>query len=245
MNRPNHVSKVLIDGDIVAYRSAAATQEKPFSECADAISTLMEYIVEETVIFRGKDNVKTFLTSKNNFRYDLAKTYPYKGNRSKDRPEHLETAKKYLEDHWGAETLNGFEADDAIAMSVKDPETTVIASIDKDFRTIPCWMFNFSKTGSDKWIWSTTHDSLLYFYEQLLTGDNADNIKGLYRVGPKTAQKVLDGAMTEHEMFYRTLTLYEEKCKDGIPLDRLVENANLLHLRRHVDDVWVPPTERT
>lgn len=246
LTKPTHVETVLVDADIIAYRCAAATENKPFFETVDAIETLMQYIISETVSFQTEGNVKSFLTGSGNFRYALATTYPYKGNR-KDvtKPTHLHAAREYLKDEWGAKILSGFEADDAIAMATvgKDPETTVIASVDKDFKTIPCWMFNFSKVNeADKWTYSTEHSALMYFYEQVLTGDRSDNIVGLKGIGPKKAHKILDGAVDEADMYHRVVKAYEEFCKDGLPLERIVENANLLHLRRHKEDVWQPPS---
>lgn len=244
-SKPTYVETVLIDADIIAYRCAASTEGKPFFETVDAIDTLMQYIISETVSFQTEENVKSFLTGSQNFRYAIATTHPYKGNR-KDvvKPTHLPAAREYLKDEWGATIMQGFEADDAIAMSTvgKDPENTVIASVDKDFKTVPCWMFNFSKIDEeDKWVYSTEHSSLMYFYEQVLTGDRSDGIVGLKGIGPKKAQKILDGAVDEVDMYHRVVKAYEEFCKDGDPFDRLIENANLLHLRRNKKDVWEPP----
>lgn len=123
-------------------------------------------------------------------------------------------------------------------MSVVDPKTNVIVSRDKDFKTINCWMYDFVK---QEFLYSSPHDALMYFYEQLLTGDSADNIKGLYRIGPKKAQAILEGSLTEGEMYARVLKAYEEKCTDGDPLERIIENGNLLHLRRFIGDEWKPP----
>jgi 5'-3' exonuclease len=100
---------------------------------------------------------------------------------------------------------------------------------------IPCKHYNF---GRDKWYTVNEWDGLKFFYTQILTGDTADNIIGLHRVGPKTAEKMLDGATTEQEMFRRCVEAY------GGDTDRVVENARLLWLRREEGELWQPPDMR-
>ena len=58
-----------------------------------------------------------FLTGKQNFRFDVAVTAPYKGNR-KDvkKPKHLPLLREYLQTAWGASVSDGQEADDDIAI---------------------------------------------------------------------------------------------------------------------------------
>jgi hypothetical protein len=235
MNKPDLVNKCLIDGDIVAYRCSAATEDTIVEETYNYVDEVMSHIIGETVVFSVGDSVKTYLTGKSNFRYTIAKAAPYKGNRSgKPKPIHLTAARDYLVREYGAIISQGCEADDLIAMEVMkgDPESTVIASIDKDFKTVPCWMFNFVK---NTWEYSTEWDALKYFYTQVLTGDSADNIKGIYKVGPKTADKILDGATTEMELYQKCVEAYEGDT------DRVLENGRLLHLQRYPKQLWEPP----
>lgn len=242
MSKPKYVEKALVDGDIVAYRSAFATKDKTAQDCYDAVDDLMEYILSETTSFYTEDSFKTYLTGRDNFRYSVAKTYHYKGNRKNvEKPVWLPAAREYLEDTWNAVVSSGCEADDLIAMEAMkgDPKANVICSIDKDFKTVPTWMFNFVK---GTWEYSTEEDAMKFFYTQVLTGDSADNIVGLHRVGPKTAEKILDGFETEEELFEACLKAYkEDKNLVGDPYERLIENAQLLHLQRYSEEVWEPP----
>lgn len=241
IDRPNHVSHCFVDADIVSYRAAFATENEPPWETERVIDDLMGWIIQQTVVFTTEENFKGYLTGKDNFRYNVAKTHPYKGNRRDvSKPTHLPHARAYLEQEWGCTIVNGAEADDAIAMATvgKDPEVTVIASIDKDFKTVPCWLYNFTK---NTWLYSDQWDAAKYFYSQILSGDSADNIKGLHRVGEKTAYKMLADCETEKNLYEVTLSAYEEKCTDGDPEGRLLENARLLHLQRYKGEVWRPP----
>ena len=134
---------------------------------------------------------------------------------------------------YGAIISEGEEADDLIAIeATRCGPTTIVASIDKDMLQIPCRHFNINKGN---WTTVTEITGRRFFYTQLLTGDAADNIKGVHGIGPKTAQKLLSGLTTEEELW----DVCVEKYKGD--LQRVVENARLLWLRREVGEIWMPP----
>lgn len=229
--------KVLIDGDIIAYRSAFATQDKLPKDAEEKFETLLDYILEQCLDFPTPDQYVVFLTGRGNFRNDVAKSHIYKGNRKNvDKPIHLSHVRQYAIEKFNAIVSEGEEADDLIAIAATQiGPSAIVASIDKDMMQIPCKHYNF---GRDKWYTVNEWDGLKFFYTQILTGDTADNIIGLHRVGPKTAEKMLDGATTEQEMFRRCVEAY------GGDTDRVVENARLLWLRREEGELWQPPDMR-
>jgi hypothetical protein len=57
---------------------------------------------------------KLFLTSndKSNYRFEVAKTVPYKGNRVAPKPHHYNTIREYLISRHKAVVIEGKEADD-------------------------------------------------------------------------------------------------------------------------------------
>ena len=226
--------KVLVDGDIVAYRAAFSTQDMFPQDAESKVDELMDYILGDTLMFPDPSEYEVFLTGSGNFRYDIAKSFPYKGNRSGvERPIHLSVTRERLISKWGAVVSEGEEADDliAIAATYYGPDT-VVASIDKDMLQIPCRHFNFA-TGV--WTTVTEFEGLRSFYKQILTGDRADNIIGLYRVGPVKAEKMLQGCNDEKSLWEAVLKAY-----DG-DKERAVENARLLWLRREKGEIWEPP----
>lgn len=251
MLRPKSVTKVIIDGDIIGYRAAAGTEGQHPDDTLDKVDTLMNYIVGETVVFPTKDNLECYLTGKGNFRYEVAKTAPYKGNR-KDvvKPTNLPAARQHLIDKWGAVVSQGEEADDliGIASCIGDPETTVVCTIDKDMMQLHGWNFNFVK---NEWNYISVDEGNKFFYTQILTGDSADHIKGIHRVGPVKAGKILEGLTTEREMYEACLNAYmnnspERRGNKDYPIwkyaeDRVLENARLLWLRRYEGELWEPP----
>ena len=267
MSRPDKVTKCLVDGDVITYRASASADSMFCDKCnkkvtrklvsegfvcqcgcesfhpdevetaLEKVDDLMGYIEDSTVEFATPMNFETYLTGTTNFRHHIAKTHGYKANRVGPKPVFLKEARDHLESNYGAVISVNCEADDLISTEVmnNDPNTTVIASVDKDFQTVSCWWFNFPK-GEFKF--STEWDASMFFYEQVLTGDRVDNIIGLHGIGPKKAQKILEGSSSEEELFQKCVDAY-----DG-DIDRVVENARLLHLQRWEGQVWTPPTER-
>lgn len=226
--------KTLIDGDIICYRASFSTKDDPPQVAKNKVDELLGYILEETQVFYTPQDYEVFLTGKGNFRYDIAKSYPYKGNRKGvDKPKHLDTCKQHMVDNWDAVTSVDEEADDIISIRATElgPDT-IIASVDKDFHQVPCVHYNPTK-GVYKTVapWEGTK----FFYTQILTGDRVDNIIGVKGIGPVKAEKALADCSSEQELWDTCVEAY------GGDIDRVLENARLLWLRRTVGEIWEPP----
>lgn len=227
--------KVLIDGDIVAYRAAFSTQNDFPKDAIAKCDELMEYILGKTLIFANPDEYEVFLTGGGNFRFDIAKSAPYKGNRKGEKPIHLPTVREHMVNKWGAIVSDGEEADDLIGIAAtKYGPDTVVASIDKDMLQIPCRHYNFTR---DEWTEVSELEGTKFFYKQILTGDSADNIVGLHGIGPKKASVLIDALTTEEDMWDCVVKMYNGD------VDRVVENARLLWLRRKEGELWQPPVQ--
>jgi hypothetical protein len=135
---------------------------------------------------------------------------------------------------YGAKVSEGQEADDDIAIRATELGTNgcIIVSLDKDFRQIPGWHYNFVKREKT---WVTQEEGIKFFYQQILMGDSADNIKGAPGIGEKKALKLLADANTEQEL-YRC-------CVEVMGEERVLEDARLLWLRRYPNQMWEPPNE--
>lgn len=228
--------KILIDGDIVAYRAGFSSNDLTAKDAELKVDELISTILSDTEGF-ADDNYEVYLTGKGNFRFDIAKTLEYKGNR-KDaaKPIHLPHVREYMITKYKATVSEGEEADDLIAIeATKFGMTTVVASIDKDMLQIPCYHYNITRRELSA---VGEFTGLKYFYSQILTGDKADNIKGLYRCGPVKANKILDECDTEIKLWNTCVEAYEGDA------DRVIENARLLWLRREKDQLWEPPVDQ-
>jgi hypothetical protein len=220
----------LIDGDILVYRIGFASEEdaEPL-----AIARCCEFL-EDIILFNGFGDYQGFLTGKTNFRTDVAVTAPYKGNRKSAKPKHYQALRDYMENKWGFSMSEGQEADDAIGIEAYslDPESYCICSIDKDLDMLRGKHYNFVK---DIFYTITEEEALFNFYKQILTGDRVDNIIGLKGIGDVKAKRILKECNNEKEMYLATLKAYEGNEQ------RLLENGQLLWIRRESNQIWQPP----
>lgn len=254
MDNSNSGMTTLIDGDIVAYRCAAhrpyilnksgepykgpsgkfVKRDASLEECLAKVDETIEEILEETSFYNRSRNFKVYLTGSGNFRYDIAKTHVYKGNRSgAEKPYFLPKVRECLIDKYSAQVSNGEEADDLISIEATAlGVNAIIASIDKDFLQIPGLHYNLT---SKKFTNIDHLTAMKNFYKQVLTGDTADNIVGLYRVGPVTAEGMVADCKKEEDLWNVVVDAY------GGDIARIVENARLLWLRRVEGELWNPP----
>ena len=225
---------ILIDGDIVAYRCAYKSQEDRAEYAAySAGSYLSDLISDLYILIEDEPEYRVFLTGKGNFRNEYAVTTGYKANRKdKEKPEHLDAIRDYLITDWAAVVSDGEEADDLIAIAATENKDSIIVSIDKDFDQVPGKHFN-PNTG--KLYDVSEEDATRFLYEQILTGDRADNIIGIKGVGPVKAKKALEDCVTERQMYDVCVEMY-----DGNE-ERVIENGRLLYLRRKPEEIWNAP----
>ena len=211
----------LIDGDIVAYRVACTLQEDDAEDFAYART---EDLVDQIITNSEADSFRIFLTGKDNFRYTV---YPeYKAHRPKEKPYWLQPIREYLVANFNAEVVNGQEADDALG--INQTGDSIICSIDKDLLMIPGKHYNFVK---DEFLEVDEFQGIYHFYKQCLMGDRSDNIKGIPKVGPKNAEKILANKLTEKELFDAVRDAYGND-------EEFIMNARVLWIRRNENEDW-------
>ena len=220
----------LIDADIVCYRIGFASQDVNEKLAIARTAEFMEELVMKPYV----GDYKGFLTGSNNYRKEVAKTAPYKGNRTADKPIHYNLIREYLATAWACEVVEDQEADDAIGIAAyaAEEESYIIMSIDKDLDMIQGWHYNFIKDNKYQ---VTEEEAIKNFYRQLLTGDKVDNIIGLRGIGPKKADKILADCITELDMYNAVLEAYDNDT------ERVLENGQLLWIRRKENQMWSPP----
>lgn len=214
----------LVDGDIVAFRCAAACENEPVEIALIRTYDMMQNILDET----GSDSYKCFLSGDNNFRYTI--NPDYKQNR-KDKvdPIHRQACKDFLVSDWNAVVVDGYEADDALAMEQDLEEySTIICSIDKDLLQIPGNHYNFVKKEFCK---ISEVEGLRNFYKQMLIGDSSDNIFGIKGIGKVKAANLIDPLETELEMYELVQVYYEDSA-------RFYMNADCLWLTRKQGETY-------
>jgi hypothetical protein len=178
------------------------------------------------------DDYRAWITGKTNFRFEVATTVPYKGNR-KDapKPRHYDALRKHLM-KLGAKMSENEEADDSVGIASTEGNYWIV-HVDKDLDQLPGWHYNPVK---DEEYYVTEFEGLYSFYKQILTGDRVDNIEGIRGIGPVKADKILKDCTTEEELYAACIKAYNSNY------DRVLENGKLLWLRREPNQMWLPPS---
>lgn len=226
--RPN---TAFIDSDFLVYRVGFSSKDETE---AVACSRLQEQLFDIVYIALKCEDYDAFITGKTNFRYEVAVTHPYKGNRKLlERPVHYEALREKLIS-LGATISENQEADDDVGIASSQYEGWIV-HVDKDLNQLPGWHYNPIK-GEEYFI--SPFEGLVSFYTQLLTGDRIDNIVGLYGIGPVKAAKLLKGCETEEHLYQAVVAAYEAAKE---PPERVLENGRLLWLSRYQGQRWELP----
>lgn len=270
--------QLLIDGDILVYRSACAVQKavyaaydsaedrerqfpdmkkaelldlypgigpklkkvytaEPVENALQICKNMLQKIINEVEEIYDINHVAIYITADDhsNFRYDVAKTAPYKGNRVEPKPIHYQAVRDYLTNVKGAYVVSGMEADDAIGIA-SSHEESIICTIDKDLDMVPGMHYNFVKK---EFYLIDENTAIRNFFLQMLTGDKTDNIPGIPGIGPKKADKILSRPKLDQGTESYTKQLRAETLKAyadaGLSREYFDEMHQLLWIRRDDD----------
>lgn len=239
----------LVDGDVICYRSGFASdaaakgrglEHEPLANCLHGVKQSLDAIANAT----GSTRQVIYLSHPVNRREHI---FPaYKQNRDiTHKPYWYSEIKEYLLERRGALfSEQGDEADDALGMEQvrlnKRGKESIICTIDKDLDVIPGLHYNFSKNRVENGVYELQDpECLRLFYQQMITGDAADNIPGLYATLGKKATKEIKAPLQdmffESEMYRYVLELYQGN-EDHVNL-----LAQLLWIRRD-ERFWEPPS---
>ena len=250
----------LVDGDILVYELGFAAETGWRSLHPDStdpppwdyVQELLDNRISEICVKAGATAApEIYLTGKNNFRDAIAKKKPYKGNRDNlKKPWHYKNIQVYLKGIYGATTVEGMEADDAICIRQSaSMGTTIICTRDKDLRQCPGWHFGWELgkqpqfgpklvdvIGEIKLVKDEIKGwGLKFFYAQVITGDTTDNIPGLPGKGATYAFNLLDPLDNEADLELAVAIAYETKYGEDKWREEMREQAQLLWMVRHLD----------
>jgi len=254
--------RALIDCDILCYEIGSAIDPEGYPLDWPLVRYRLNERLTNILEAVGADSWQGYLTvpDRSNFRYEVATIKPYKEHRKKkEKPFWYEAVYNFLLYHRNCVEISGKEADDAISIEqwsnlndvvrkygpegIRKHADTIICTRDKDLKIVPGWHYRWPGYFQDAQppYWITPLEGLRFFYKQLLTGDDADNIPGIYTIGPKSAHlKKLDKCETELEMFKVVSHLYSKYFGSYWKLF-LTENGRLLWMMRKEDDYWTIP----
>ncbi len=213
-------------------------------------------ISTHTLLFTPKKHTCEKFGLKVNFRYEIIHDYndttdkelhhpDYKASRKgMPLPEGITEMFEYVESIEQASFSNHCEADDvAYWMKMNALEDTVIACLDKDiYMGTPSGDIGHYNYNKNEWIHTSEDEANLFFYRQCMTGDSSDGIKGIFRYGPKTAEKDLPEWLGYEETWAKVIDKFTEKGyteEYAILMMRLVNLSQLTSFNEI--ELWTPP----
>lgn len=243
---------LLVDGDQYLHRACAATEKDVkwddenhvlMSNEVEAYDTVAASLKKITDHFGNKDMVLCFSEGRC-FRYDIEATY--KGNRAGTRkPLCFFDVKRKLIQNYKSVFFDTLEADDVMGVlaTKPGPDSKIIVARDKDMRTIPAKLWDGSKFHM-----TTEFEANQWHLYQTLIGDAADGYRGCPGVGPKKAEKILEGLDCGHASGWAAVVHAYKKA--GLTEDDALKQARLARILRFSDwdyvnkrpIMWLPPS---
>lgn len=232
---------VLVDADSLVWSSCYRQKEHPED---DGLNTLQEAIgkfdevfmkiintIEETY---NLEKVIVFNNSIGNFRKQISKTY--KANRVKrDIPEILWQLHEHVSNSYESKKGIGVETDDIVARYWKELTDTfgrnevIIVSIDKDYKQLPCIMYNYHSKHQCFYDISEA-EAKRNFYTQMIVGDTADNINFCKGYGEKYCLNAFKDCLSDYSYIRVVFSLYRKIYRNKARM-KFIECYLLLKLK--------------
>lgn len=239
----------LIDGDLLAYKASSAVQKDIY--WGDGLYTCHAYLNDAIDQFKEligdiKDTLKTnhnvlmttysfvFSDPNDNFRKHLMPDY--KSNRQdKRKPTCYNALVEWIRNTYDSKSSESLEADDVIGIN-STLDTTLIVSMDKDFKTIPS---HFYRVNEDEIYLIDTAKANYWHMFQTLVGDTADGYKGCPGVGSVRAERILKD-VPQDKLWETVVNTYK---KAGLTEEDALLQARVAYILRSgdtKDTLWTP-----
>jgi 5'-3' exonuclease len=224
----------LVDSDTPIYSTALVSKDVSEAIAKSRLDVCISNIIRDSAC----SEYKLFVSGGSNFRKEIDPSY--KANRTQPDPIHREALRLHLIKEWNAIECVGFEADDMCGVEQKQDESTIICAIDKDLLQVPGLHYSWPIIRKGITVRPAVFQEVSVeqgwrnFFTQTLTGDTSDNIKGIYGIGPKKAEKLLEDWHTEEEFYNAVYNEYVGFCMNG-----LEEAEGIQRLHSNLDLLWI------
>jgi len=215
---------LIIDADSLLYRICWKPKSKTLA--IHSMETFVNDIIRDT----NAVNAYVFVKGHGNFRFAIDVEYKAHRNSSidPDMKERINELYEFCREAYVA--CDDAEADDYAVIqfntAIAAGRTAVLAHVDKDLNMAPGMHYNYV---TKKHYIVEPEDGHAFLMTQLITGDAADNIKGIYGLGPAKAKKLL-GGLKNKEMLPKVLETWQAK-QGSVWKDNFVKCANLIFIR--------------
>lgn len=233
-----------VDGDILAFKASSAVQKDidwgdGLWTCHAEVDDAWDYFTDMLIAideklnkhFVGEEITYVFCFSdEDNFR----KSYnpDYKSNRRSNRkPCCYKGLVDKIKETYISHTVKYLEADDVVGIYCTSPvykDICVAVSMDKDFKTIPGYFYDF---GNDVLHSITEKDSKKWLCYQTLVGDVTDGYKGCPTYGPVKANKLLNGH-PDSEWWSEVLKAFKSQ---GLTEEDAIREATMARILHYED----------
>jgi len=220
--------KANVDGDPYVYWAALSKEVETPQEAADFAIELFNttldsvFATDYRIAVKGKGNYRTQISA------------DYKAHRKgpdEDKKPLLKAAHSALMEEFNAVRADGMEADDLTRIWCEEDKNAgipfVLVHEDKDLNMVSGTHYNPKKDD----LYQISEDEAdLWFHKQLLMGDSSDNIKGLYRIGPKKADAWLKEVLPENRLAF-VISKWKEFHPDDW-YERLLICGQLIYIKQ-------------
>jgi 5'-3' exonuclease len=232
---------LLVDADSLIFASCYDKYQdgepKYFTDIKDSVAKYEQQFFDIVNTLEDSYDIKqviTFNGSKGNFRKILNRDYK-QNRKQRELPPLLHEMHKYVKENFDSVSGYGVETDDMVARFWKrlsdeiGRDNVMIVSLDKDYKQFPCLLYNYH--FKHKTVYDISESTAMYnFYEQMIIGDQADNVNFFKGKGRVFAKKYLDGCKTKYQYTKRMYELFKDTYKSKAR-ERYIECFNLLKLR--------------
>lgn len=206
---------------------------EPIANCIHTMKQIIQGLKEVC----GAETYYGYSGKGDSFRLGVSTVIKYKGNRDGMlRPIHLDELKEYLRKNHALHLVEGIEADDACSIDLydayqvwkktkSDDDKLVLAYVDKDYLQCAGHLYNTKQQDGidtyDGFGWLNVNDKgavkgrgRMWLYQQVLSGDDADNYHANSASSMKWAEKsaynLLKDCKTDKEAFEALVKGYKQ-----------------------------------
>ncbi len=220
----------LIDADHIPYivcYNKIGEPEKTLEEAIQGANNYLQGLINGSSI----EEFHLFFTIGRNFRYDI---YPeYKMNRkNNEKPPFFNEVRDYLVKEYNGIHGYNLEADDLLNIYknkyIADRTSYIVISTDKDINNLPGLNYDIKNNVANL---VDEEFATQYFWGSVITGDTADNIKGLPGKGPAWMKKLWDECKNVNEFKSRIVCAYMDHFGEEKGIDEFYKNYKCLKIK--------------
>lgn len=235
----------LIDADHIPYIVCYNKVSEPDKTLEEAISSANSYL---SGLINGSkiDEFHLFFTIGKNFRYDI---YPeYKANRkNNEKPHFFNEVREYLVKEYNGIHGYNLEADDILNIYknkyIKDLTSYIVISTDKDINNL--FGLNYDIKNDVARLVDTEYAEQ-YFWGSVITGDTADNIKGVPGKGPAFIKKLWEECKEINLFKSKVICEYINYFGEEAGIDEFYKNYKCLKIKDSYEGIeFIEPIKST